>query len=97
MGITKQFAPGTRPRLVRSLVDATPEVLARELTAHADAIARLENQSVSSVLLFGPDVPEGNVAAAQGSLYIRQAGDSSSLWFKQTGTGLTGWSQIVIP
>lgn len=42
MAKTKVKAPKPRPRLVPTVVDATPETLARESTNHAEAIARLE-------------------------------------------------------
>lgn len=95
MASSKQSSPQVRPRLAPTIVDASPEVLARESTAHAEAIARLERSAAP--VLAGAALPEGEIAAVQGTLYVRQAGDASSLWFKQTGTGPSGWVQIVVP
>lgn len=41
--------------------------------------------------------PETKVAAVQGSWYVRQNGDSSTVWIKTSGTGATGWSQLAVP
>lgn len=43
----------------------------------------------------GSGSPEGVVTASVGSLYSDVAG--ANLWFKTTGAGNTGWTQITIP
>lgn len=92
-----KIKPGRpRQRLVPSMVTADPEVLARESTAHAAAISRLENRASDDLIRAGTDLPEGVVVANPGTLYIRQSA-APSLWFKSSGTSNTGWSQIAIP
>ena len=39
----------------------------------------------------GNSIPEGNFTARQGSIFVFENGDSSKLYFKQYGTGNTGW------
>ena len=41
--------------------------------------------------------PVGNVVASQGSIYLRQNGDTSRLHFKSTATDATGWTAITVP
>lgn len=45
------------------------------------------------VTLSGTAVPEGVVAAVQGSQYVRH--NPAELWFKVTGTAATGWVKLV--
>lgn len=47
----------------------------------------------------GGDVsPEGNVTAIQGSRHVRKNGDSTTYWYKSTGSGTnTGWVQETMP
>jgi hypothetical protein len=47
----------------------------------------------SQVTLTGTVLPEGVVAARQGSQYLRQSG-VAELWFKAGGTGPTGWIRL---
>lgn len=39
--------------------------------------------------------PEGNVTAGVGSIYVNLAGGNPVLWVKNSGTGNTGWGQLV--
>lgn len=41
--------------------------------------------------------PEGNVVALQGSRHIQKNGNSTTEYFKSTGTGSVGWTAITIP
>jgi hypothetical protein len=45
----------------------------------------------------GNTSPEGVITAPQGSRHIRKNGDSTSEYFKATGTGSTGWVQVTVP
>jgi hypothetical protein len=45
----------------------------------------------------GTVIPEGIVAAVQGSRYTHQNGDATVEYYKRTGTGDTGWSTVTIP
>jgi hypothetical protein len=44
--------------------------------------------------MAGTLAPEGNVAAVQGSQYIRRNGNAPELWWKATGIGPTGWKKL---
>jgi hypothetical protein len=48
-------------------------------------------------LMTGTIDPEGTVAAKQGTLYLRQNGDSSAMYLKRTGTAATGWVAVTVP
>lgn len=50
----------------------------------------------STCNMLGTVDPENNVTAMQGSMYIRQNGNSTSFWYKTSGTGTTGWTQLTI-
>lgn len=54
---------------------------------------RLEalNKALAPPLFIGHGTPETFVAATPGSLYLDLDGGAESLWYKQTGTGKTGW------
>lgn len=43
-------------------------------------------------LMTGTVDPEGTITAKQGTLYVRQNGDSTKLYVKETGTAATGWA-----
>jgi len=46
--------------------------------------------------MVGHAAPEGLVAAVQGTIYIREAGDATARYYKVSGTGVTGWSGPLI-
>jgi hypothetical protein len=48
-------------------------------------------------LMTGTINPEAAVTAKQGTLYLRQNGDSSAIYLKQTGTAATGWVAVTVP
>jgi hypothetical protein len=56
----------------------------------ADAVNRLPAQSV-----FSFSTPESNVSANVGQLGINIASGAPVLWVKATGSGNTGWVEVV--
>ncbi len=50
-----------------------------------------------SDVFVGSQLPNGNVIATQGSIYLRDNVDNSRIYFKETGTGNTGWSNLLNP
>lgn len=54
--------------------------------------ARIEVTSAGIKLLSGSGTPEASVIASVGSIYLRTAGGAgTSVYFKETGAGNTGW------
>ncbi len=51
----------------------------------------------SSEIHVGDRAPEGNVTAEEGAIYARDDGSNSSIYVKETGTGNTGWSNLINP
>lgn len=51
----------------------------------------------SSKIHVGDRTPESNVTAEEGAIYIRDNGSNSSIYVKETGTGNTGWSNVINP
>lgn len=89
-------------------IDATPIMQGCDFTGSTNAWAAI-NGAVGIVFpiiagnrsgictMIGTVAPESVVAAIQGCEYIRQNGNSTTKYFKSTGTGSTGWSQMTIP
>src|SRR5262249_15832002 len=48
-------------------------------------------------MLQGTIDPEGTITSQQGTTYQRLNSDASALYFKQTGTGKTGWVALTVP
>ncbi len=48
-------------------------------------------------ILWGTASPEGTTAAPVGSIYMRNNAGAGSLWFKTSGVGNTGWTQLTVP
>jgi hypothetical protein len=75
----------------------------RGIVTHADGdvwpaltLGNTGSQPGESKIHVGNRDPEGNVTANQGSLYIRKDGDSNStVYFKASGVGNTGWINLV--
>lgn len=44
--------------------------------------------------MFGVGSPQGVVTANQGTTYLQT--DTGSFWAKQTGTGNTGWLELIV-
>lgn len=89
-------------------MDSTPTMLACDFTG-ATNVWLAQNSAANTVFPMisgnkggvctrvGTVAPEGVVTAPQGSQYVYQNGNSTALYFKSTGTGNTGWSQVTIP
>lgn len=59
-----------------------------------EELARIEATGATSAarVLAGTGTPEGAVAAAVGTLYLRSDGSTGTvLYVKESGTGNTGW------
>lgn len=69
-----------------------PEYLSRELR-QIEAGLQSDYVFANGVRIFtGTGAPENTVAAPVGSLYLRaDGGTSTSLYVKESGTGVTGW------
>jgi hypothetical protein len=51
-----------------------------------------------TLTIGGNVTPEAAVTAIQGSRHVRKNGDSTTYWYKSTGTGTnTGWVQETMP
>lgn len=64
----------------------------------SDRIGKLLLVQIAAMTLANPGSvgsgsPEGVVTANPGTSYLD--GDTDSLWYKKTGTGNTGWVQLI--
>lgn len=89
-------------RIITELISSHWTVPKRGTIKHdsddTDPILTLENTGTNpgeSPIHIGNRNPEGAVTASQGAWYYREDGDNSTVYFKQTGTGNTGWVNLV--
>jgi len=79
----------------------TPEEHVEDHNTLHERVNRLSGAAASELvvggvkLIPGAGSPEGIVAAAVGSLYLRTDGGGTALYVKKSGTGTTGWDALV--
>jgi hypothetical protein len=104
-GAANQLFVNTSPsqKVISEAINSVWSIPQRGTVTHADGdtqpaltLANTGTQPGESKFFIGNRDPEGNVTAAQSSIYLRKDGDvNSTLYFKSTGTGNTGWVSIV--
>jgi hypothetical protein len=104
-GAANQLFVNTSPsqKVISEAINSVWSIPQRGTIIHADGDTQpalvLKNtgtQSGESKFFIGNRDPEGNITAVQSSIYLRKDGDvNSTLYFKKTGTGNTGWVNTV--